>query len=33
VPGVELHVSADRRLPPPAGLRELVEWCERHFGG
>jgi DNA-binding transcriptional MerR regulator len=31
VPGVELHVSAQRRLPPPGRLRELAEWCERHF--
>ena len=33
VPGVELHVQADRALPSPGGLRELLEWCERHFGG
>ena len=33
VPGVELHVSRDRRLPSPGRLRELVEWCERHFRG
>ena len=31
VPGVELHVGAWRRLPPPGRLRELAEWCERHF--
>jgi DNA-binding transcriptional MerR regulator len=31
VPGVELHVSAPRRLPPPGRLQELAEWCERHF--
>jgi DNA-binding transcriptional MerR regulator len=31
VPGVEMHVSGQRRLPPPGRLRELVEWCERHF--
>ncbi len=31
VPGVELHVSGQRRLPPPGRLRELAEWCERHF--
>jgi DNA-binding transcriptional MerR regulator len=31
VPGVELHVSGRRRLPPPGRLRELAEWCERHF--
>ena len=28
VPGVELHVSGQRRLPPPGRLRELAEWCE-----
>ena len=33
IPGVELHVSAARRLPSPARLRELAEWCERNFGG
>jgi DNA-binding transcriptional MerR regulator len=33
VPGVELHVSGRRRLPPPGRLRELAEWCERHFRG
>ena len=33
VPGVELHVSRDRRLPSPGRLRELAEWCERHFRG
>lgn len=33
VPGVELHVSGQRRLPPPGRLRELAEWCERHFRG
>ncbi len=33
VPGVELHVEAGRRLPPPGRLRELVAWCEQHFGG
>jgi DNA-binding transcriptional MerR regulator len=26
VPGVELHLEAGRRLPPPALLRELAEW-------
>ena len=30
-PGIELHVSGQRRLPPPGRLHELVEWCERHF--
>ena len=33
LPGVELHVSGPRRLPPPQRLRELAEWCERHFRG
>jgi hypothetical protein len=33
VPGVELHVSGRRRLPSPGRLRELAEWCERHFRG
>jgi DNA-binding transcriptional MerR regulator len=33
VPGVELHVSGQRRLPSPGRLRELAEWCERHFRG
>jgi len=33
VPGVELHVSTERRLPPPGRLRELAEWCERYFRG
>ena len=31
VPGVEIHVSGQRRLPPPGRLRELAEWCERHL--
>jgi hypothetical protein len=31
VPGVELHVSARRRLPSPGRLRELAEWCEAHL--
>ena len=30
-PGVELHVSQDRRLPAPARLDELVEWCRIHL--
>ena len=30
VPGVELHVSSERRLPP-ALLRELVAWCEENI--
>jgi len=29
VPGVELHVRGDRRLPPAERLRELAEWFER----
>jgi DNA-binding transcriptional MerR regulator len=33
VPGVELHVSSARRLPPPARLRELVAWWERFLDG
>ena len=33
VPGVELHVSGRRRLPSPGRLRELAEWCDRHFAG
>lgn len=30
-PGVELHVASTARLPPPAQLRELAEWCRAHF--
>jgi DNA-binding transcriptional MerR regulator len=30
-PGIELHVSGQRRLPSPGRLRELLEWCERHI--
>ncbi|MBM3122912.1 MAG: MerR family transcriptional regulator [Chloroflexi bacterium] len=26
-PGVELHVSTERRLPSPVRLTELTEWC------
>jgi DNA-binding transcriptional MerR regulator len=33
VPGVELHVSGQRRLPAPGRLKELAEWCERYFRG
>lgn len=29
VPGVELHVRGDRRLPTAERLRELAEWFER----
>ena len=32
-PGLELHVSAERRLPPPGRVQELAEWCRRHFRG
>jgi DNA-binding transcriptional MerR regulator len=32
-PGVELHLSSTVRLPPPARLRELAEWCRLHFAG
>lgn len=32
VPGVEIHVSSRRRVPPPVELEELVEWCRSHFG-
>jgi len=30
-PGVELHVAADVRLPPPGKLNELARWCRLHF--
>jgi DNA-binding transcriptional MerR regulator len=30
-PGVELHVDSTRRLPPPAKLRALADWCRLHF--
>ena len=30
-PGVELHVATTVRLPTPAELRELAEWCRTHF--
>ena len=29
-PGVELHVASRVRLPAPARLRELAEWCRLH---
>ncbi len=32
-PGLELHVSGARRLPPPWRLQELAEWCRRNFRG
>jgi DNA-binding transcriptional MerR regulator len=31
-PGVELHVAADVRLPPPGRLADLASWCRVHFG-
>lgn len=31
VPGVELNVSSAYRLPSPARIRELAEWCRQHF--
>jgi DNA-binding transcriptional MerR regulator len=31
LPGVELHVAGDLRLPPPSKVGELAEWCRRHF--
>ena len=30
-PGVEVHVASTARLPSPARLRELAEWCRLHF--
>jgi len=30
-PGVELHVASTVRIPTPAQLRELAEWCHAHF--
>jgi DNA-binding transcriptional MerR regulator len=33
MPGVELHVASSVRLPPPARLRELADWCRLHFAG
>jgi DNA-binding transcriptional MerR regulator len=33
VPGVELHVSANNRLPGPAKLEELVQWCRLNCPG
>jgi DNA-binding transcriptional MerR regulator len=30
-PGVELHVAADVRLPPPGKLNDLARWCRLHF--
>ena len=30
-PGVELHVAGDVRLPSPARLTELANWCRQNF--
>ncbi|HSB73715.1 MAG TPA: MerR family transcriptional regulator [Candidatus Methylomirabilis sp.] len=30
-PGVELNVAEGVRIPPPAKLLELAEWCRRYF--
>jgi DNA-binding transcriptional MerR regulator len=32
MPGVELHVSSQYRLPPPGKLAELAGWCRRTVG-
>jgi DNA-binding transcriptional MerR regulator len=32
-PGLEIHVSGERRVPPPGKLLELAEWCRRYFRG
>lgn len=29
--GVELHIASTVRLPPPARLRALADWCRLHF--
>jgi DNA-binding transcriptional MerR regulator len=31
LPGVELHIAGDVRLPPPSKLGELSEWCRRYL--
>ena len=31
LPGVELHVAGDVRLPPPSKIVELADWCRRHL--
>ena len=31
MPGVELNVSGEIRLPPPSKLIELAEWCRRNL--
>jgi DNA-binding transcriptional MerR regulator len=30
-PGMELHVSSNRRLPAPSRLQELVNWCQEQI--
>jgi DNA-binding transcriptional MerR regulator len=32
LPGVELHLFTDRRLPSGSALEELSDWCRRHCG-
>ena len=32
-PGIELHVSANNRLPGPAKLEELANWCRLNCPG
>ena len=32
-PGVELHVSGQRRLPSAAAVRILADWCRTHLAG
>ena len=32
-PGVELHLSSEVALPPPARLRELANWCQQNLAG
>ena len=32
-PGVELHIASTIRLPSPAQLHQLAEWCHAHFVG
>ena len=31
VPGVELHLADNVRLPSPGRLQELADWCGRHL--
>lgn len=31
LPGLEIHVGSEYQIPPPAKLRELLEWCRIHF--